>query len=139
MSRALRRPRRPARAARTGARLAIDPIARRLFVAQTYQPARVVSVSLDDPSDVRPHATAPAESMAAGLDGIARSRSGTLFAAANGAGEVWRIGTDGAICALARGLPQASAVAVGAGGAFPRRNVYAVTFGGSLVELPGAA
>jgi hypothetical protein len=78
--------------------------------------------------------------MLAMLDGLAIDDSGSLYAAANGAGQVWRITRDRRITALARGLRCPSAVALGQGPAgFCAGNVYAVTFNGDVIELAGAA
>ena len=122
----------------SGNGLAVGASGRYLFVNQTFQPAAVQRVDLTDPSTVEPYATPGPEDSAAGLDGLTIDQDDRLFAAANGAGEIWRIGTDGTICALARGLSMPSAVAFGTGGAFPVTSLYAVTFGGDVVEIPGA-
>jgi hypothetical protein len=76
--------------------------------------------------------------MSAGLDGMTIDQSDRLFSAANGAGQLWRVGPDRSICALARGLLLPSAVAFGGGGAFPATSLYAVTFSGNVVEVPRA-
>jgi hypothetical protein len=46
--------------------------------------------------------------------------------------------SGGSGCALARGLSLPSSVAFGGGGSFPRRNLYVVTFSGSVIELARA-
>lgn len=122
----------------SGNGLAVGASGRFLFVNQTFQPAAVQRVDLTDPSTVERYAAPGPEDSAAGLDGLTIDQDDRLFAAANGAGEVWRIETDGTICALARGLNLPSAVAFGTGGAFPVTSLYAVTFGGDVVEIPGA-
>ena len=117
--------------------MAVSRNGRYLFVNQTFQPAAIQRVDLTDPGKVEQYAAPGAEDITAGLDGLTIDQDDRLFAAANQAGEVWRIGTDGSICALARGLNRPSAVAFGAGGMFPVTNLYVVTFGGTLSEIPG--
>ncbi|MCA1678489.1 MAG: hypothetical protein LC777_05825 [Actinobacteria bacterium] len=66
--------------------------------------------------------------------------AGRLYVAASGAGQIWRVDTDGTIWALARGLSFPSAVALGRGpDGFSEGNLYAVTFSGEIIALPGAA
>lgn len=122
----------------SGNGLAVSADGRYLYVAQTFQPAAVKRVDLTRPSSVETYAAPGPEDSAAGLDGLTIDGDGRLFAAANQPGEVWRIGTDRAICAVARGLRQTSAVAFGSGGAFPATSLYAVGFDGAIVELPAA-
>lgn len=120
--------------------LVIDAEQRHLFAAETFRPAKITRVALADPRD---HGTAFAAALgldlAAGLDGLARDGADRLFAAANGAGEVWRVDPDGGACALARNLGFPSAVGFGGGGeGFDAHNLYVVTFTGRVVELAGA-
>jgi hypothetical protein len=64
-----------------------------------------------------------------------------LFVAANGGGQVWRVETDGSYCALATGLLLPSAVGFGSsrdGTGFAATSLFAVTFSGSVIEMPGA-
>jgi sugar lactone lactonase YvrE len=120
--------------------LAVDDAGEYLYAAQTFQPAAIQRVEIANPANVETFARPGPDDVAAGLDGMTRGDDGRLYVAANGAGEVWRVATDGALCALARGLRFPSAVAVGRGDAgFADGNVYAVTFAGDLVELRGAA
>ena len=119
--------------------LAIDTQERYLFAAQTFTPAKVTRLELANPANAEVYFSAASEDMAAGLDGLARDGADRLFAAANGAGHVWRIDTDRKACALARGVGMVSNVAFGGGPpGFERANLYAVTFGGQVVELPNA-
>ncbi len=123
----------------SGNGLAISGDGRFLFVNQTFQPAAIKRVALADPSQVETYAAPTgAQDLAAGLDGLTIDGDDRLFAAANQAGEVWRINTDRSICAVARGLHMTSAVAFGPGGAFPATSLYAVGFDGTLVEIPAA-
>ena len=117
--------------------LVADPQNRWLYAAQTFQPAAIQRVSIADPSHVEPYATTTGADEVAGPDGMTSDARGNLYVAANGAGEVWKVTTDRRICALARGLSNASMVAFGGGGAFPRRNLYVTTFLGKVVELQG--
>lgn len=119
--------------------LAVSPDGRYLYANQTFQPAAIQRVDLTDPRRVERYAAPGPEDIAAGLDGLTIDGAGRLFAAANQAGEVWRVETDGSICALARDLNQTSAVAFGSGqSAFPATSLYAVGFDGKIVEIPQA-
>jgi sugar lactone lactonase YvrE len=129
----------------SGNGLAVDSTGRYLYVAQTFQPAAIQRVSLADPSQVTTYVAADPADAGAGLDGLVRDAADTLFAAANGAGQIWRIaGNPPQICVLLRGLPPfpdgPSAVAVGRGdGPFPAQNLYVVSFGGSVIEVEDVA
>jgi hypothetical protein len=73
------------------------------------------------------------------LDGLAIDKTGRLFVAAIGAGQVWRIDGGGTIQIIAGGLRCPSAVALGHGPrGFSEGHVYAVTFAGDVAELRGA-
>jgi sugar lactone lactonase YvrE len=129
----------------SGNGLAIDLAGRYLYAAQTFRPAAIARVDLRDPTKVTTFA-APSDpgDLAAGLDGMVRDGAGRLFVAANGAGQLWRAGTDGSLCLLVDGLATfpdgPSAVAVGRPvGTFGPENLYVVTFGGQLIEVAGAA
>lgn len=126
----------------SGNGLAVDD--RYLYVAQTFRPAAIQRVALDDPTDVSDYVRAGPDDTSAGLDGMTRDAAGNLFVAANGAGEIWRVAPDPpAICLLLGGLAPfpdgPSAVATGAGGPFPPQNVYAVTFAGDVIEIADVA
>lgn len=119
--------------------LALSPDGGTLYAAQTFQPAAIVSIDVAHPDRLATFARPPLTDVAAGLDGLAADAGGTLYVAANGAGEVWRVDRGGAICALARGLLLPSAVAVGrAGGPFAADSLFVVTFSGSVLELAHA-
>ncbi len=116
--------------------MAVSPNQRWLYVAQTFQPAAVKRVSIDN-ATVEEFFTAPAEDTAAGPDGMVRDRRGNLFVTANLFGELWRIDREGTGCVVASGLGMASAVAIGHGNRnFKRRNLYVVDFDGRVIELP---
>jgi gluconolactonase len=116
--------------------LAVDPAGRYLYAAVTFTRAAVKRIEIADPRHVSIVARPPIIGAGAMLDGLALDDSGRLYVAANGAGQVWRIGPDGTICALARGLRFPSAVALGRGpDGFRAGNAYAVTFCGDVVEF----
>ena len=125
----------------SGNGLVVDASGRFLYVAQTFVPAAVQRVEIAHPERVTTYVRAAPADASAGLDGMTRDEHGRLFIAANGAGEVWRVDRERRICVLAR-MPRfpsgPSAVAFGTGaGGFSYRNLYVVTFGGELLELPG--
>jgi sugar lactone lactonase YvrE len=116
--------------------LVIDSTGRFLYAAQTFKPASIAQIDLANPANETTYVAAGASDIAAGPDGLTRDGSDRLYVAANGAGEVWRVDRDRTICVLARGFPLLSSVGFGGGKpGFPRGNLYAVTFGGLLVEL----
>jgi gluconolactonase len=128
----------------SGNGLAIDSEGRYLYAAQTFRPAAIQKVALDDPTDVSDYVRAGPEDVAAGLDGMTRDGADNLFVTANGAGQVWRVGSDPVeACLLLDGLAPfpdgPSAVATGAGRGFPRQNVYVVTFDGNVIEIADVA
>src|SRR5438552_375814 len=86
-----------------------------LYVSQTFQPAAVQRITIANPSQVSTFAAAQGADMAAGPDDMTRDAKGNLYLAANRAGQVWRIATDGSICVLASGLPNPSAAVMGPG------------------------
>jgi gluconolactonase len=113
-----------------------------LFVNQTFTAAAIQAVPIDDPGAATTYfAAAPADA-AGGLDGLARDGDDRLYAAANGAGQVWRIDGPGEACALATRDPfpaGPSDLAFGSRrGQFPPENLYVVTFGGELLEIVDA-
>jgi sugar lactone lactonase YvrE len=116
--------------------MAVSPNQKWLYVAQTFQPAAVKRVLIDDPAQIENFFTAPPEDIAAGPDGMVRDRRGNIFVAANAYGELWRIDRKGIGCTVASGLGMASAVAIGHGNRnFKRRNLYVVDFDGRVIEL----
>jgi sugar lactone lactonase YvrE len=124
---------------------AVDTTGRWLYVNQTFRPAAVQRVDLLHPDRVTTYAapTDPAD-LPAGLDGMTRDARDDLYLAANGAGQIWKVvpGAPPRLCLLVGGLAMfpsgPSAVATGVGHSpFPARNLYAVTFGGDVLEIPG--
>jgi sugar lactone lactonase YvrE len=106
---------------------------RYLYVSQTFAPAAIQRISIAEPGQVTPYAVAQGADMSAGLDDMTLDRQGNLYVAANGAGQVWRIDTSGAICVLATGLTLPSAVNFGVGR--NSGNLYVVAFDGHISEL----
>jgi sugar lactone lactonase YvrE len=120
--------------------LAIDGQGRYLYACQTFGYTQIARVKIANPTQVECWARPGRSGMLAMLDGLAIDDGGRLYAAANGAGQIWRIDADRTITAIARGLRCPSAIALGRGTTgFSAGNVYAVTFHGDIVELPGAA
>lgn len=118
--------------------MAVGPGQRWLYVNQTFVPAAIQRVRIDDPTVVEDYFRPGLEDVAAGLDGMARDRHGNLYVTANLYGELWRVGRDGSACVVADGLGMASAVALGRSKRNLRRgHLYVVEFGGRVIELRG--
>lgn len=119
--------------------LVVDHSGRYVYAAQTFTRAAIRRVEIARPENVSLHARPPLGASLSLLDGLAIDDAGRLYVAANGAGHIWRVEHGGAICTVARGLGSPSAVAVGRDGSpFPASHLYAVTFGGDVIEIPGA-
>jgi gluconolactonase len=117
--------------------LEIDRAGRYLYAAQTFQPAAIARIDLQDPSRVETFATPPVDGIAGAPDGMAIDGRDRLAVAANAAGEVWRVDRDRSVCALAGGLPNVSDVAYGhSDRGFSAGRLFAVTFGGVVAEIP---
>ncbi len=120
--------------------LAVDPADQYLYAAQSFAVAAIKRVEIANPANVTTHARPGPPAWASGLDGLAIDTVGRLYVAVNSAGQIWRVGPDGTIEALARRLRFPSAVAIGHGtGGFREGNLYAVTLSGDIVELAGGA
>jgi hypothetical protein len=104
-----------------------------VYVSQTFTPAAIQRISIADPSKVTPYAVGETSDVTAGLDDMTKDRSGNLYVAANGAGQIWKVDTTGAICVLAGGLITPSAVNFGVGA--NSVNLYTVGFDGNITEL----
>jgi len=121
--------------------LVIDRARMFLYAAQTFQPAAIARVDLANPAQVETFFSAAPEDIAAGLDGMVRDRRDRLYVAANGSGEVWRVNREQKACSLASmaAFPDGpSALTFGrGGGGFDRKNLYVVTFAGTVIELAG--
>jgi sugar lactone lactonase YvrE len=117
----------------------VDKAKRHLFANETFAAVPTIQrMSLDDPPG-KPWFTAP-EEPGAFLDGLTRAPDGTLYAAANGAGDVWRVEGPEDGCVLMDGPPLGpSALAFGRGkGRFAKHSLFVTTFQGQLLELPHA-
>jgi len=120
--------------------LIADAAGRTLFAAQTFtSPPTVMRIPFDDPGAMKPYFTAtdPGDAVA-GLDGLTRGDGNTLYVAANGAGEVWRIDGPKSACVLVHRVPfpdGPSNVAFGRGRGMPRTSLLVTTFGGELLQV----
>ena len=131
----------------SGNGLVIDSAGTFLYAAQTFRPAAIARVDLANPGNVGTYVAADEADTSAGLDGLAIDAADNIYAAANGAGEIWKVpreadGTAGRPCLVLDDLPPfpdgPSAVAVGVGtGPFGAGNLYAVAFNGDVIEMPG--
>jgi sugar lactone lactonase YvrE len=118
--------------------MAVDATDRYLYVNQTFQPAAIARIEIANPANVTTFMSAlGGTDIAAGLDGMTIDSAGRLYSAANEIGEVWRISTAGTPCALARGISNPSAVALGSGSIDGQ--LIVVGFGGKVqsIALPG--
>lgn len=131
----------------SGNGLVIDSTGKYLYAAQTFRPAAIARVELANPGNVGTYVAADQADVSAGLDGLAIDAADNIYAAANGAGEIWKVprradGSAGRPCLVLDNLPPfpdgPSAVAVGVGnGPFGAGNLYAVAFNGDVIEMPG--
>lgn len=110
-----------------------------MYVNQTFvKPSSIAKVSIDDPTKVWTFFTAPEESSLL-LDGMARDSQNNLYVAVLGLGEIWKVTPQKQACVLATGLLTPSAVAISsAKKGFKAGNLYAVGFGGEIVQVSGA-
>ncbi len=110
-----------------------------MFVNQTFVASAIQRVPFDDPSAAETYWSAPPSDAAGGLDGLTQDGEDRLFAAANGAGEVWRVDGPDDACAVAELDPFPSGpsdLAFGRrGSGFSPHSLFVVTFGGELLEL----
>jgi len=119
--------------------LIVDRAKRFLFATSTTVVGSIERIPIAKPGNVTPWFTAP-EAPGAFLDGLTRAPDDTLYAAAAGLGDVWRISGPGEGCVLMDGPPVgATAVAFGRGkGRFAKRSLFVTTIQGNLLELPHA-
>ncbi|MCB0858961.1 MAG: SMP-30/gluconolactonase/LRE family protein [Solirubrobacterales bacterium] len=112
-----------------------------LFVNQTFRnPGSIARVELANPSNVTTwFSAAGLDNQVPAFDGLTRDGENNLYAAAWAPGEIWKITPDRQVCKLASGIPQISNVAFGGGkSGFNRSTLYAVGFGGQIVQVKGA-
>ncbi len=119
--------------------MVVDRAKRNLFVNQTFTPAPTIArVRLSKPNAAKAWFTAPEEA-GAFLDGLTRDADGTLYAAANGTGAVWKVSGRDEGCILWQGQPFPSGpsdLAFGRGkDRFPRGSLFVTTFAGDLLQL----
>jgi sugar lactone lactonase YvrE len=124
----------------SGNGLVVDSAGQYLYAAQTFQPPAIARVRISDPSQVTTFFSGGLGDIFAGLDGLTRDEHDQLYVAANLGGEVWKVTNPGAeYCALAKGVNRPSSLYFGQGATgFAQQNLYVVTFGGDVIELPGA-
>jgi sugar lactone lactonase YvrE len=113
-----------------------------LFVNQTFTGGTIQRVPFNDPAAAPTWFAADPPDEDIWFDGLTRDGADRLYAAAVGAGEVWRVSGPGSACVLATGDPfprGPSDLAFGRKrGEFKPRSLYVTTFGGELLELVGA-
>jgi sugar lactone lactonase YvrE len=113
-----------------------------MFVNQTFVASAIQRVPFDDPGAAETYYAAPPADAAGGLDGLTRDGEDRLYAAANGAGQIWRVDGPDDACVLAERTPFPSGpsdLAFGRkGSGFSPHSLFVVTFGGELLELKGA-
>jgi sugar lactone lactonase YvrE len=116
-----------------------DAAGKSLFAAQTFTTPSIMRIPFDDPAAMKPWyvAGSPADA-SAGLDGLTRGDGNTLYVAANGAGQIWRVDGPDSACVLLQRVPVPdgpSNLAFGRGHGIPRTSLLVTTFGGELLQL----
>jgi sugar lactone lactonase YvrE len=116
-----------------------DPTQTWLYVSTTFnQAADVYRIRLANPADIELVASLAntGNALPKGLDDMTEDKSGVLYIAANGSGEVLRLDpSTGQSCALASGLQNPSAVEFGAGPGWRRDHLFVSGFDGTIREL----
>lgn len=116
--------------------MAVDRRQRFLYVNQTFRPANIVRVEIAHPDNAVTYATPDVADIASGPDGMTIDGRDRLYVAANSGNQIWRVNRDRTICALASGISNPSAVAIGRGPTgFSRGNIYAVAFSGVVARV----
>ena len=110
-----------------------------VYIAQTFvTPSRIAKVSVEDPDKVWTFFSNP-DGTNVILDGMARDARNNLYVAVLARGEIWKITPDKRACVLASGLLSPSSVAISfARKGYKAGNLYAVGFGGEIVQVSGA-
>ena len=124
--------------------MAVDPSGRWLYANQTFKhDSPVLRIRISDPTRIEVLARV---GEAKGLDDMAIDRSGVLYLAANGSGEIIRLDPKTRVsCVIAGGAAagwhNTSAVKFGCGPGWPSDHLFAVGFDGVVRELtpPGPA
>lgn len=121
--------------------MAISRGGKYIFANQTFvTPSTISRIEIADPTNVTTWASAeglvPSNVI---LDGLTRDNKGSLYAAAWGAGQIWKIDSNRQICVLASGIDRPSAVNFGRSKKrFRSARLFAVGFGGEIVQIKGA-
>ena len=117
--------------------MAVDPTGRWLYSDETFTAAsNVYRTEIAHPTNRQVVVSLAAIGAPKGLDDLTLATSGTLYLAANGAGQVIRLDPrTKASCVVAAGLHNTSAVKQGRGGSFPMSRLYVTGFDGRLLEL----
>jgi hypothetical protein len=121
--------------------MAISRGGKYIFANQTFvTPSTISRIEIANPSNVRTWVST--EGLVDGsviLDGLTRDNKGSLYATAWAKGEIWKIDSDRQICVLASGIVQPSSLNFGRGKQrFRSARLYAVGFGGEIVQIKGA-
>ena len=117
--------------------LVVDPTGTWLYTVETFTAeSRVFRIRIGDPSRIETVASLGRVGVPRGLDDIDMDAAGVLYMAANGSGEVLRLDPrSGALCTLARGIRNPSAVKLGRGPDWSARKLYVTAFDGAVREL----
>lgn len=121
--------------------MAISRGGKYIFANQTFvTPSTISRIEIADPANVRTWVSTEGLGGAGViLDGLTRDNKGSLYAAAWATGEIWKIDSDRRICVLASGIDRPSSLNFGRGKKrFRSARLYAVGFGGEIVQIKGA-
>ncbi len=121
--------------------MAISRGGKYIFANQTFvTPSTISRIEIANPANVTTWVSA--EGLVSSnviLDGLIRDNKGSLYAAAWATGEIWKIDSDRQICVLASGIDRPSSLNFGRGKKrFRSARLYAVGFGGEIVQIKGA-
>ncbi|MGW4364395.1 SMP-30/gluconolactonase/LRE family protein [Nocardia takedensis] len=118
--------------------LAVSAEGRTLFANVSIGDTRILAIDTAT-GTARTYFRPPDGYQNAFLDDLDIDARGRLYAPAYFAGQVWRIDTDGSVCAIATGLTLPAGITVGAAGsAFGADSVYVTTHSGQVLEIPAA-
>lgn len=129
--------------------LAVSRDSKTLYTNLSFGKTQILSWDLESGSNIPTSYWNPPEGLAwAVMDDLDIDPEGRLYATIWGAGEVWRIDTDGTACALSKGRPFSAGVSLGplysnAGFSYSSNNtafasdsVYFTTHLGQVLEIP---
>ncbi|WP_328396398.1 SMP-30/gluconolactonase/LRE family protein [Nocardia sp. NBC_00416] len=118
--------------------LALSPDDRTLYANVSFGDTRILAIDTATGA-ARTYFRPPPGFGNAFFDDLDIDAQGRLYAPMYLAGQVWRIDTDGAFCALATGLALPAGITVGtAESAFAADSVFVTTHTGQIIELPHA-